>query len=213
MSNKELVLNRFKIEKYNKTPLTIEFKTLESLTAKLEMITDKILSDADGVALLAKWRDENSEAFPAQFKVTLDGTKIWCQKALLDKQERILFWVIDSTNKKIGHIGLFRMNDSGDQIEIDNIVRGEKSKDKKIIQLAIEAMLNWQRTELKIGNSYLRVFSNNDRAINLYKNMNYVEIQRVPLKKKLTAESTDWIEIISSPYEVAEKYFVTMRQI
>ena len=84
--------------------------------------------------------------------------------------------------------------------------------DKKIMLHALKCLLQWQRSYLQIPQSYLRVFSDNSSAIKLYEDLGFSEVQRVPLKKIETADRISWEEIVNSPYEKAEKYFLTMHQ-
>lgn len=210
--NRTDIIQNIKREKFATKPLRIAFKAKDQSNCFLEMVTPQVMDSPSDIELLSKWRRENDHAFPAQFKVTNEGTKVWCEKALFGPEDRVLFWVLDSEGKKVGHTGLFRLSNDGSAVEIDNIIRGEVSKTKGIIYSALQAMLNWQRTYLEIPESYLRVFSDNPKAIQLYENLGYVEIQRVPLEKIVGEVRTDWKEIISAPYKNAEKYFVTMYQ-
>lgn len=210
--NRDEIISKIKRQKFAKSPLRIPFKAKDESNCILEMVTPQIMESPYEISLLSKWRRENDHAFPAQFKVTDEGTKIWCEKALLASEDRLLFWVYDKSENKIGHVGLFRLSPDAKGIEIDNIMRGEKSSSQGIIQCAIQTLLDWQRDYLSIPNSYLRVFSNNLRAIQLYEKLDYVEIQRVPLEKIVSDARVDWKEIIASPYKKAEKYFVTMFQ-
>ncbi len=216
MATKESILKEFEKIKQSSVELTLGFRSQSGGLCSLIGINKEILqaSSLTDVTLLAKWRAENSQAFPTQFKVTIDGTKIWCDKALINNPERILFWVVDSRDQKIGHVGLFRISEDARHVEADNIVRGEIStSDKGIMYSALRCLLAWQREQLQISQSFLRVFSNNEKAIKLYKRLGYDEIQRVALRKVESIDRTSWEEIINSPYEMAENYFISMHQV
>jgi RimJ/RimL family protein N-acetyltransferase len=177
----------------------------------LEAVTYKAVSEEASIEVLAKWRRKTAEWFPAQFEVTLDGTREWLKKAVLDQKDRILFWVFDSTGSRIGHVGLFRLSLDQRHIEIDNIVRGESTADKEIMACALTELLRWQKTELNIGKSYLRVFSDNQAALKLYQKLKYEEVQRVPLKCVVSSPTRkEWKEVVSDPYTAVQRYFVTM---
>lgn len=206
------IYKKIENEKNKQQPLVLNFKTSDSLEARLELITKSVLEDAPSIELLSKWRRENSHAFPAQFNITDSGTKKWCEMALINCPDRLLFWVIDNSNQKIGHVGLFRLSEDASQIEIDNIVRGEISKNKELFYFALLMLLEWQREFLNIQESYLRVFSDNLKALNIYGRLGYKEIQRVPLERIVGLDRVDWKEIVNSPYKPAEKYFITMKQ-
>ncbi len=215
MLSKIKILTKFVELKKSSKNFVLNFNSELGGQCSLVLIGKNILESKSipEVALIAKWRSENSHAFPSQFKVTIEDTKTWCDRGLINNPERILFWVIDSAEKKIGHVGLFRISNDGSHIEADNIIRGEVSvTDKKIMLQSLKCLLQWQRDYLQIPESYLRVLSDNNSAINLYKNLGYTEIKRVPLKKVITPDRISWEEITEVSDEKAEKYFLTMYQ-
>ncbi len=61
--------------------------------------------DEDMIGLLGRWRAENAFAYPTQFPVTQEGTRRWLRNLLLDKEDRILFLVLDRHGKPVGHLG------------------------------------------------------------------------------------------------------------
>lgn len=199
-------------EKNAESPLTLSFRTAENNEAKLEMVTYQTLEEPGAIERLAEWRKQTAEWFPSQFEVTLEGTKSWLKSAVLDQKDRLLFWVIDSLGNRVGHVGLFRLSLDESRIEIDNIVRGETTTDQGIMSFAISAMLDWQKKMLGIPNSYLRVFSDNDRAIKLYESLGYKEVQRAPLKVVESPGKREWREVVSDPYLPVQRYFVTMHR-
>jgi RimJ/RimL family protein N-acetyltransferase len=207
------VLKIFSERKAADSPFELRFQSESGGDCRLLCVARSILNVPEDIERIAKWREQNAIGFPAVFKVTNEGTRVWCQKALLDVADRVLFWVIDSRQNKIGHVGLFRLSANSEHIEIDNIVRGEVSEDRRIMREAIRTMLQWQREVLKIPRSFLRVFANNPSALKLYEELGYKEIQRVPMRKVVSDERTDWQEIVQSPYEAADRYFVTMEQL
>ena len=60
-------------------------------------------------------------------------------------------------------------------------------------------------------NIYLRVFSDNTRAINLYNNIGFNEILRIPLLKKEVNGHNHWVPLLDSVYTEVNRYFVTMK--
>jgi dTDP-4-amino-4,6-dideoxygalactose transaminase/RimJ/RimL family protein N-acetyltransferase len=198
--------------KSSEEELMLPFKTEEGKNAKLLFMTYETLQKSSDIEMLANWRQKNSSWFPSQFKITLEGTRTWLEKGVLDIKDRCLFWVIDSTGKKIGHIGLFRLSLDSRRIEIDNILRGEETEDKGLMRTAISKLLEWQRQDLKIPDSYLRVFSDNTRAIRLYECLGYKEIQRIPLKRIESPDKIEWKENFADPYVECDRYFITMFQ-
>lgn len=179
-------------------------------SGSLKPVTAESLDNEADIALLAKWRGASQDAFPAQFKVTTEGTKRWLENAVLKTPDRVLFWVCDKDNKKIGHVGLFRFDLSQKFCELDNIVRGETGS-PGIMQEACAKLIELCKEELGQEDIYLRVFSNNPRALKLYENLGMREIQRTPLRKVEEAGVVKWLEVIKSPYENIERYFLTYK--
>jgi RimJ/RimL family protein N-acetyltransferase len=121
----------------------------------------------------------------------------------------MLFFVTDSAGDKIGHVGLFRFNYEEEFCEIDNIVRGSHHW-KGAIEAACSAMMTWAFESLGLDRLFLRVVSDNERAIRLYERLGFTETQRVPLRKVTSGETTSWVEVVARPYEKIQRYFVTM---
>jgi perosamine synthetase len=202
----------FEKNKSKTDALVLPFKTSDERNASLRMMTYDDLEDPAAIEALAKWREAAADAFPAAFKITLSGTQDWLQKAVLDTKDRLLFWVVDSQGKCVGHVGLFRFDFEQSRCEIDNIVRGEMTNNRGLMASAIQALLQWQQDVLGVPASYLRVFSDNERAMRLYERLGYEEIQRIPMKKIASADRVEWKENFSEPYAACSRYFVTMRK-
>jgi len=73
--------------------------------------------------LLASWRNENIFAYPTRSPITISGTKKWLEKAVLANPNRLLFWIVDSSLGRLGHIGVV-VNPVSKKFEIDNVLRG-----------------------------------------------------------------------------------------
>jgi len=175
----------------------------------LEPITMKTLESDKDVELLAAWRDKAQPWFPSQFMVTKERTKTWVDKQLMKLKDRILFFVKKASGERVGHVGLFRFDFAAQHCEIDNIVRGEDGW-KGAIEAACATMIEWAFSELGMQKLFLRVVSDNQRAIKLYERLGFEECQRVPLRKVQGPTSTRWVEIVGRPYEKVSRYFVTM---
>lgn len=175
----------------------------------LDPISVKTLTSPESIELLAKWRSVAQEWFPSQFAVTHEGTSRWVQTQLLQRNDRILFFVTDNNSNKVGHVGLFRFNYEEGFCEIDNIVRGSDQW-KGAIEAGCAAMMTWAFENLGLNRLYLRVVSDNERAIRLYERLGFKETQRVPLRKVTSGETTSWVEVVARPYEKIQRYFVTM---
>src|SRR4051794_34603834 len=74
---------------------------------------------------LAAWRCAHAAAFPTRFPVTVDGTRTWLRRNLLDVKDRLLFLVVDSHGRAVGHLGIADAVHPDGTAEVDNVVRGE----------------------------------------------------------------------------------------
>lgn len=211
-SNIENIFINLKRDK--ETPVPSKMETILPSGEKLEVyVITKSLSDEDLVIkLLARWRDKANVWFPAQFKVTLKGTKKWASEQLINKKDRILFFFkVKDEKLPFAHAGLYRFDYEKQSCEIDNVIRGEESKNTKgAMTVGLETLIKWSFTYLGIKDLYLRVFSDNTRAIKLYERLGFSEKNRVPLFKSISNEVVSWVES-DSRKESTDRYFVTMR--
>lgn len=209
LAYKDKIENR--LSEIKKSPdFTIELKQGSNLIGYLKPVTIASVHNTKDIQMLSDWRDNAQDSFPAQFKVTTEGTTRWLEKAVLDVKDRILFWVLDKDQNKIGHVGLFRFDYQNKFCELDNIMRGVQNSSPGIIEASCSALVDFCKQDLKLQDIYLRVFSNNARAISLYERLGFKETQRSPLRKVVENGVTKWIDVIKSPYEKITRYFVTM---
>ncbi len=176
----------------------------------LRPITNSTIKNSKEIELLAKWRKENEFAFPSQFPVTVEGTKKWTQNQLLLNRSRILFFV-ESIGKKlklIGHLGLYSFDFKKKSCEIDNVVRGEKDYHKGLMTYSMNTLIGWTQMLLKPDRIYLRVFSDNNRAVEFYKRCHFKPKEKIPLIQKVESNSVTWEE--SKKLKKADKYFLKM---
>ena len=181
---------------------------IKETNARLVPLTEFDINDDFKVALLAKWRDKIQCWFPSQFNVTKEGTKKWLENAVIKTPDRLLY-MVEVNNELIGHVGLFRFNYVDKYCEIDNIVRGEDSH-KGIMYNACKTLVDEAFNTFNLDKLYLRVFSDNEKALNLYFKLGFKEISRMPLRKIIKDGNTQWIEVINEPYLSIERYFITM---
>lgn len=180
---------------------------------KIYAITNKFLLKRETIKLLATWREKADMWFPAQFPVTIDGTKKWAIDQLQNKSDRILFFLkLQGQKKPFAHIGLYRFNYKEKSCELDNIIRGEHSIDTKgAITESLKLLINWTRTYLRIKKIYLQVFSDNTAAINVYTKLGFKEIHREPL---ISIHDGNVIKWISAPSDIVQgkikRYFIKM---
>lgn len=185
--------NLLKSEKFSTTPSIVPIYTKGSLIGYLRTVSKSAVDDMNEIKRLSKWRKQSEKWFPAQFKITDERTKKWFTERLMLAKDRYLFMIESPSGRPIGHIGLFRFNFENYACEIDNVIRGE-SDIKGIMTYAILVLINWSKKYLGVTNFTLEVFSDNEKAINLYKRCGFLPSKKIPLKKVKEKDQISWIE-------------------
>jgi perosamine synthetase len=167
--------------------------------------SDKVL-----IAQLADWRAENAFAYPSQFPVTIDGTAFWLRNKLLDVEDRLLFLVLDPYGRAVGHLGYANALNDQCEMEIDNVVRGVKDENKGIMFSAMQSVLDWAEELIGPRRIFLRVFSDNDHAIQFYRKLGFVDGELLPLRKFVEGDDVYYRPITAEDYQPADKFFLRM---
>ena len=128
--------------------------------------TRRDASDETLLERLATWRNRQRSAFFTQFEATVESTRTWLVKLILDDPQRILFLISDDANRRIGHCGARDIRPDG--AEIDAIMRGEPSGHRLLMRLARHATIEWLFETLRVDRIHARTFADNARAIRLY---------------------------------------------
>lgn len=179
ISGKDLI-NDYKICKRN---LAIPFYIDGNIIGYLKPFTRYDLEDVKKIEDIARWRKKAQNYFFSQFNVTTTGTQIWLDKGILQVENRILFIIEDDKKYIFGHIGLTNINYDKQSCEIDSVLRGDKNLIPGGFICACKALIEWSKQTLKIKEYYLQVFSDNSRAINLYTQLGFLEIEMMPAVK------------------------------
>jgi perosamine synthetase len=179
----------------------------------LKPLTRDDIEDADSIKLLSNWRRDSQIWFPTQFNVTEEGTKKWLQSLIENQADRVLYFVCTPDGDKVGHVGFYRFDYQAKSCELDNIVRGQQGVAKGIMEEACRTLIEDGRHKYGLKDIYLRVFSDNEKAVRLYERLNFEEIQRVPMFRQDEPNgNVTWMPYMKSPYEKIERYFTTMKE-
>ena len=130
--------------------------------------------------LLARWRNENAHMSPEQFVATAESTEKWLNDLILARDDRILFLIIANDGTKVGHIGLAAFDFKKKSCEIDAVVRGVKTGYQGMMTFALNSLISWGLTELKLKQVLLRVLSDNLKAIAFYSRNSFVKVKDIP---------------------------------
>jgi RimJ/RimL family protein N-acetyltransferase len=178
--------------------------------AGLDPVTWQDVDDSDSIERLARWREAAQSSFPAIFPVTLDGTRRWLIKQVLEVPDRLLFWVKSSEGEKIGHAGIYRIDFAEGSLELDNVVRGVPRVMRGAMYSSVQAILSWVFGTLRMEDVFLRVFSDSARAIQLYEHCGFRETMRLPMRRVEENGVIRWIEVGGGYRKPVQRYFVTM---
>ncbi len=162
------------------------------------------------IVQLAEWRAANAFAYPSQFPVTMSGTASWLRSKLLDVEDRLLFLVLDKQGRAVGNLGYANsINDQG-EMEIDNVVRGVKGAQPGIMSQAMAAALNWAEEVIGPRRIFLRVFSDNDHAINFYRMLGFQDDTLLPLRKHVEGDAVYYRPVSEDYRGQPDKCFLRM---
>ncbi len=168
------------------------------------------VDDEQLIQQLALWREQNAFAYPSRFPVTVEGTKEWVRSRVLGVDDRLLFLVSDKHGRAIGHLGFANALNDDMAMEIDNVVRGIHHVHPGIMAQAMRALLQWASEVIGPRRVYLRVFSDNKRAIDFYLALGFLETNRIPLRKHIHDATVLYQPLEPDDREVPDAVFVVM---
>lgn len=158
------------------------------------------------IRTLCEWRNANVEVYPTQFKATFESTRNWLLNNLLKNEGRILFLIYDSSDTLIGHIGFSNCLETESEMEIDNVIRGNR-RTAGIMSDALITIIAWGRESIGASRFILRVFAENKHAIEFYRKNGFVEECEIPLKR---LEKDGIISFVPAEDKQVDKIFLKM---
>ena len=156
------------------------------------------LLDEDLIKIFSKWRNANYLAFPGKKKTNYLNTSNWLNNNVLNDNKRILFKIINSNKELIGHIGLKLNYGLLNEIELDNVLRGEKSNEKKIMSLSIKSLAKWSANKLQIDKMFLKVLTTNTHAIKFYEKNDFSKVRTLKITQNINASKS--IDALNEEY-------------
>lgn len=146
------------------------------------------------IRLLARWRSENMVGFPREETISIDGTRDWIRKQLIEREDRILFLLMDSNHRLVAHAGFSNINFESSICEFDNIIKGEKNTEKGLMMRACSVLIYWAYDMLKIRSLWVKCFYDNFPAVALYHRLGFKPCQLEPIRKIQADACTRWID-------------------
>lgn len=142
--------------------------------------------DSSVIADLVDWRV--SARFHGDDGINFEGTKQWLRVGVLDKDDRLLFLVVNREGTRHGQIGLW-LRDS-ETLELDNVIKNPASEKKGVMTVAARAVGRWASEFLGATRLSLRVASDNIHALTFYSELGYRETGRLPFASEDSGNST-----------------------
>ena len=187
---------------------TISFKNTNGLVVgTLVPVDGRLINDQSLLVAFTSWRKEFKHNFLTQFEPTVARTKKWLSEVVLKDDARVLFTIFDGDGKAVGHCGV--CNIAEHQAELDNVLRGEKAGAPNFMFHAVTAVLSWLYQTLGVDRVVLHVFSNNEKAINLYKKLGFAETRRFNLSKIQDGEDVRYL-VSSQSGDPVDFYYLEM---
>jgi glycosyltransferase involved in cell wall biosynthesis/RimJ/RimL family protein N-acetyltransferase len=167
-------------------------------------------NDTELIEKLTLWRAENSFAYPTQFKVTFEGTKTWLRNNVLNIEDRLLFLVLDQHGHPVGHLGYANTNNETADMEIDNVLRGDKKVQPGLMSMAMKTIIHWAEETFHPRRIFLRVLDDNIHAIDFYQRLNFQEDHRQPLRRVQDGDTVRYLPMETTNAEKPDKHYLYM---
>jgi RimJ/RimL family protein N-acetyltransferase len=131
---------------------------------------------------LCRWRAENMSNFLTVFEPTVAKTRDYLLRLSLPDPARILFVIHDDGGRRVGNIGLCNVSET--EAEVDNVIRGEPVTCSRFMLSVQSSLAGWVFNTLGLKLLYLKVLTDNLRAIKSYERAGFSITGRQPLMKK-----------------------------
>jgi RimJ/RimL family protein N-acetyltransferase len=162
------------------------------------------------IILLAQWRTEVT-TFHNKFNVTIESTKHWLRKLLLDVPDRILFLVLNRFGHPVGHMGFTSALNDECLMEFDNVIRGVSGQDPGLMGAATKSLLIWANNTFKPKGFHLRTLDDNEHAIRFYSKLGFEIDGKQPLRRIESNGDVNHLPITEGDTSPPDRYFTCMR--
>lgn len=149
----------------------------------------------DLIPMLARWRSENLRGFPRWVAVGGEETRVWARRQLIEREDRLLFLIIDATGTPVGNIGLSSFDQQSRDCELDNVIRGDKRARPGIMRDAGRALLDWAFRDLNLAGMWVECFFDNFPAVRLYHRLGFVPVRLCPIRQVPAEGGSEWVRV------------------
>lgn len=157
----------------------------------LTPVTGREAEDTAVCAALTRWRRMFRQYFLTQFEPTAERTRDWLLNVVLPDDSRLLFLIRDENHNPVGNFGICGIGPGVG--ELDNLIRGQKGGDAKLVYYSELALLDWMYRELQTERVCLHVFSSNAKTLLLHTSVGFEQTQRQPLARITDGAETRYV--------------------
>ena len=151
------------------------------IVAHLIPVGKWILNRTKVLMSIAEWRNKYMRYYLTQFNADLENATNYIQSKIHSNSSAIFFMIADGEYKILGHIGF--SNITSTTAELDNILLGEASSVRNLMQDIENQSINWIRDFLGLEKIFLKVLSYNFLAIELHEMCGFQVEDRLPIRK------------------------------
>ena len=184
MNETNIKLNTIKfntIEKAVENSISITSLQNGEVVAHLIPVGEWILSRTKVLMSIAEWRNKYMRFYLTQFDADLENATNYIQSKIHPNSSAIFFMIADEDYKILGHIGFSNINSNS--AELDNILLGEASPVRNLMQDIENQSINWIHDFLGLEKIFLKVLSYNFLAIDLHEICGFQVEERLPIRK------------------------------
>jgi hypothetical protein len=135
----------------------------------------ELASHAEIIGKLTQWRSRTMRYFLTQFVATNERTLSWVNRTVLPASDRILFLLYCAQGDLVGNSGVCNLRPGYG--ELDNLIRGERGGDPKLVYYSEIALLSWLYGVLGCQKVGLHVFADNRRTIALHSSVGFAVVR------------------------------------
>jgi RimJ/RimL family protein N-acetyltransferase len=168
-------------EKAVENSISITSSQNAQIVAHLIPVGEWILNRTKLLMSIAEWRNKYMRFYLTQFDADLENATSYIQTKIHSNSPAIFFMIADENYKILGHIGFSEITSTG--AELDNILLGEASSVRNLMQDVEIQSINWIRDFLGLKKIQLKVLSYNFLAIGLHEMCGFQIEERLPIRK------------------------------
>jgi perosamine synthetase len=152
------------------------------------------VDDAELIEALAAWRERNMAAYPTQFPVSVNGTSEWLRERVLAVPDRVMFLVTEPGGRLVGHAGFADALNEEHSVRVDNVMRGVDGGPPGMMSMALLSLLVWVRETVAPRIIWVKVFSDNERAIRFFRRLGFRDESLIALRRQLRGQRLEYVQ-------------------